>query len=133
MLPKIEQTPRLPWLLTDDWVSTRSKAAGSVWSNLASVGRVGSGSTIESAESSPKRSSSTAVGGSSVSALAPRLLGRAALGHPHAHVGELGDEAADVVVQVEHAALDQDHDGDARDALGHREDAEDAVVLQRCS
>ncbi len=38
MEPKMLQTPRLPWLFTGDWVATKSKLAGRVWSNFTSEG-----------------------------------------------------------------------------------------------
>ena len=37
----------------------------------------------------------------------------------------------DVVVQADQAFLDQHHEGDGRDRLGHRVDAEDGVLPHR--
>ena len=46
-------------------------------------------------------------------------------------VGELRNELGDGVVEDEVAVLDQHHDADRDDRLGHREDAEDAVMRHR--
>ena len=46
------------------------------------------------------------------------------------HVGELGHELRERVVEGDPALLDQDHHRDARHRLGHRVDAEDVVPLQ---
>ena len=46
------------------------------------------------------------------------------------HVGELGHELRDRVVERDLAFLDQDHHRDAGHRLGHRVDAEDVAALQ---
>ena len=46
-------------------------------------------------------------------------------------VGKLRDEFRDGIAEEEVAVLDQHHDADRDDRLGHREDAEDAVVRHR--
>ncbi len=46
-------------------------------------------------------------------------------------LGKLRNEFCDRVVEDEVAVLDQHHDADRDDRLGHREDAEDAVVRHR--
>ncbi len=46
-------------------------------------------------------------------------------------LGELRNEFGDGIAQDEVAVLDQHHDADGNDRLGHREDAEEAVMRHR--
>ena len=57
--------------------------------------------------------------------------GRVRTGHEHAEVLPFRNVFVHGLVQRDAAFLDQHHEGDARERLGHRIDAEDRVVLDR--